>query len=62
MLMNPMGLTEEKLMKKNPKCRLSCKTVIGYNMQEGDVRLRINLNEWKPDNKKAGFNNPFFSK
>ena len=61
-LMNPMGLTEEKLMKKNPKCRLSCKTVIGYNMQEGDVRLRINLNEWKPDNKKAGFNNPFFSK
>ena len=61
-LMNPMGLTEEKLMKKNPKCRLSCKTVVGYNMQEGDVRLRINLNEWKPDDKKPGFNNPFFSK
>jgi len=61
-LMNPMSLTEEKLMKKNPKCRLSCKTVVGYNMQEGAVRLRINLNEWKPDDKKAGFNNPFASK
>ena len=61
-LMNPKGLTEEKLMKKNPKCRLSCKTVVGYNMQEGEVRLRINLNEWKEDDKKAGFNNPFFSK
>jgi hypothetical protein len=55
-LMNPMGLTEEKLMKLNPKCRLSCKTVVGYNMQEGNVRLRINLNEWKPDDKKPGFN------
>lgn len=61
-LMNPMGLTEQKLMKQNPKCRLSCKTVVGYNMQEGAVRLRINLNEWKPDDKKAGFNNPFASK
>eukprot|EP00536_Pseudo-nitzschia_multiseries_P015536 jgi/Psemu1/312266/fgenesh1_kg.906_\ len=61
-LMNPMGLTEEKLMKRNPKCRLSCKTVVGYNMQEGNARLRINLNEWKTDDKKAGFNNPFASK
>mmetsp|Transcript_17832 Transcript_17832/g.40918 ORF Transcript_17832/g.40918 Transcript_17832/m.40918 type:complete len:356 (+) Transcript_17832:169-1236(+) len=61
-LMNPMGLTEEKLMKRNPKCRLSCKTVVGYNMQEGNARMRINLNEWKADDKKAGFNNPFASK
>ena len=55
-LMNPMGLTEQKLMKLNPKCRLSCKTVVGYNLQEGNVKLRINLNEWKPDDKKPGFN------
>lgn len=60
-LMNPIGLTEEKLMKNNPKCRLSCKTVVGYNMQEGNVRLRINLNEFKPDDKKAGISNPFAS-
>lgn len=61
-LLNPMGLTEEKIMKKNPKCRLSCKTIVGYNMQEGELRLRINLNEWTADDKKGGFNNPFFSK
>mmetsp|Transcript_361 Transcript_361/g.768 ORF Transcript_361/g.768 Transcript_361/m.768 type:complete len:350 (-) Transcript_361:69-1118(-) len=60
-LMNPKGLTEEKLMRKNPKCRLSCKTVVGYNMQEGNVRLRINLNEWKEEAKNSGFNNPFAS-
>jgi len=60
-LMNPIGLTEEKLMKNNPKCRLSCKTKVGYNMQEGDVRLRINLNEWTVDSKKSTSNNPFFS-
>ena len=61
-LLNPKGLTEEKIMRKNPKCRLSCKTIVGYNMQEGEVRLRINLNEWTADDKKAGFNNPFASK
>lgn len=61
-LMNPKGLTEEKVMKNNPKCRLSCKTVVGYNMQEGNVRLRINLNEWTEEAKTSGFNNPFASK
>ncbi|OEU17222.1 hypothetical protein FRACYDRAFT_237635 [Fragilariopsis cylindrus CCMP1102] len=52
----------EKLMKNNPKCRLSCKTVVGFNMQEGDIRLRINLNEWTADDKKSESRNPFFSK
>jgi hypothetical protein len=61
-IMSPMSITEEKLMKLNPKCRLSCKTVVGYNMQEGDVRLRINLNEWTADDKKSESRNPFFSK
>lgn len=87
-LMNPMGLTEEKLLKRNPKCRVSdlvqycrlayedvqpheyfchdsfsqlaCKTIVGHNMQEGNVRLKINLNEWKSDDKKSS--NPFFSR
>jgi len=48
-LCNPMSITEEKFMKNNPKCRLSCKTVVGYGMQEGNIRLRVNLNEWKPN-------------
>uniref|UniRef100_A0A7S1BHD7 PDZ domain-containing protein n=1 Tax=Corethron hystrix TaxID=216773 RepID=A0A7S1BHD7_9STRA len=59
-LTNPMGSTETKLMKYNPKCRLSCKTVVGHNMQEGIIRLKVNLNEWKPDDVKA--TNPFFSR
>lgn len=45
-LLNPMGQTEEKLMKKNPTCRLSCKTTVGYNMQEGEMKVRINLSQW----------------
>jgi len=46
-LLNPMGKTEELLMKRNPTVRLSCKTTVGYNMQEGELRLRVNLNQWK---------------
>mmetsp|Transcript_7873 Transcript_7873/g.11560 ORF Transcript_7873/g.11560 Transcript_7873/m.11560 type:complete len:332 (-) Transcript_7873:332-1327(-) len=45
-LLNPMGTTEEKLMKLNKDCRLSCKTTVGYNMQEGDLKLRVNLSQW----------------
>mmetsp|Transcript_1111 Transcript_1111/g.1559 ORF Transcript_1111/g.1559 Transcript_1111/m.1559 type:complete len:331 (-) Transcript_1111:187-1179(-) len=45
-LLNPIGTTEEKLMKRNPKCRLSCKTTVGYNMQEGELNLRVNLRQW----------------
>lgn len=45
-LLNPIGLTEEKLMKQNPDCRLSCKTTVGYNMQEGELKVRVNLSQW----------------
>lgn len=45
-LLNPMGKTEELLMKKNPNVRLSCKTTVGYNMQEGELKLRVNLSQW----------------
>jgi ferredoxin len=45
-LLNPMGTTEEKLMKKNANVRLSCKTTVGYNMREGDLKVRVNLSQW----------------
>lgn len=45
-LLNPIGITEKKLMERNPNCRLSCKTTVGYNMQEGDLKLRVNLSQW----------------
>lgn len=61
-LLNPMSVTEEKLMARNPKCRLACKAVVGYNMQEGNIQLRINLNEWTADDKKvSNSRNPFVS-
>jgi len=46
-ILSPIGLTEEKLFKSNPTCRISCKTTVGYNMQEGDLSLRVNLTQWK---------------
>ena len=45
-LLNPMSTTEEKLMERNPNVRLSCKTTVGYNMQEGDLKLKVNLSQW----------------
>lgn len=45
-LLNPMGVTEEKLMERNQNCRLSCKTTVGHNMQEGDLKLKVNLSQW----------------
>lgn len=44
-LLNPMGVTEEKLMENNQNCRLSCKTIVGYNMQEGELKLKVNLSQ-----------------
>jgi len=46
-ILSPMGLTEEKLFQSNPTCRISCRTTVGYNMQEGDLSLRVNLKQWK---------------
>lgn len=51
-LLNPMGLTEEKLMERNPRCRLSCKTTVGFNMAEGDVNVRVNLSQWSSKEEK----------
>jgi len=45
-LLNPIGKTEKKLMEKNPNVRLSCKSTVGYNMQEGDIKVRVNLSQW----------------
>lgn len=59
-LLSPMSTTEEKIMRYNPKCRVSCKAVVGYNMQEGELRLKVNLNEWTDKDKQDS--SPFFSR
>jgi len=46
-LLSPIGVTEEKLFQYVPGGRISCKTTVGYNMQEGNLSLRVNLTQWK---------------
>ena len=29
----------------NPKVRMSCKTTVGYDMQEGELGLKVNLSQ-----------------
>jgi len=45
-LLNPIGITEANILRRNPRCRLSCKTTVGYKMQEGVLGLRVNLSQW----------------
>mmetsp|Transcript_2107 Transcript_2107/g.4272 ORF Transcript_2107/g.4272 Transcript_2107/m.4272 type:complete len:312 (-) Transcript_2107:47-982(-) len=42
-LLSPMSTTEEKLMERNVRCRVSCKTVVGHLMQEGELDLSVNV-------------------
>ena len=44
-LLSPMTQTEELLFSQRPRERLSCKTVVGFNMQEGEVKLKVNLSQ-----------------
>jgi len=46
-LLSPMSTTEQKILRQNPGCRLSCKTVVGHNMQQGELEIQVNVNEWK---------------
>jgi ferredoxin len=59
-LLSPMSSTESKIMKNNPKCRVSCKTIVGQDMQEGVLRLKVNLGEWTDKDKKEA--SIFFSR
>mmetsp|Transcript_32915 Transcript_32915/g.79622 ORF Transcript_32915/g.79622 Transcript_32915/m.79622 type:complete len:336 (-) Transcript_32915:896-1903(-) len=45
-LLSPKGLQEEQILKKNPRWRMACKTVVGYGQQEGDMTVRVNPRQW----------------
>ena len=51
-LLSPLSTTEAKIMAKNPKCRVSCKTTVGHDMKEGVLRLKVNLGEWTEKDKR----------
>lgn len=46
-LLSPKGLQEEQILKKNPRWRMACKTVVGYGQQEGDMTIRVNPRQWE---------------
>ncbi|CAJ1945107.1 unnamed protein product [Cylindrotheca closterium] len=45
-LLSPKGQQEEQILKKNPRWRMACKTVVGYGQQEGDMTIRVNPRQW----------------
>ena len=45
-LLSPKGLQEEQILKKNPRWRMACKTVVGHGMTEGDMTIQVNPRQW----------------
>lgn len=46
-LLNPMRNQERQMMASNPRWRLSCKSVVGFGMQEGEMTIRVNPRQWE---------------
>lgn len=46
-LLSPKGQQETQILKKNPRWRMACKTIVGYGQQEGDMTLRVNPRQWE---------------
>jgi ferredoxin len=46
-LLNPQGIQEQQMLRKNPRWRLGCKAIVGYNFQEGSITLRVNPRQWE---------------
>lgn len=46
-LLNPPGSTEYQIFNKfNPRWRMSCKAIVGYGMNEGELVVRVNPKQW----------------
>jgi ferredoxin len=45
-LLNPPRVAEQQIMVNNPRWRLACKAIVGYGMQQGDITLRVNPQQW----------------
>jgi ferredoxin len=46
-LLNPQGLQEAQILKKNPRWRLACKAVVGHGYREGEMTIRVNPRQWE---------------
>ena len=45
-LLSPQKVAEKQMLEDNPRWRLACKAFVGYGMQEGDMTVHINPNQW----------------
>jgi ferredoxin len=45
-LLNPPRIAEKTIIADKPRWRLSCKTIVGYGMKEGDLTVRVFPNQW----------------
>ena len=45
-LLNEPGLTEQQMLQRNPRWRMSCRAIVGAGMKEGTMTVRINPRQW----------------
>ena len=45
-VLNPQRVAEKQIMQDTPRWRLACKAVVGYGMEEGEMIVRVNPNQW----------------
>eukprot|EP00531_Pseudo-nitzschia_arenysensis_P018846 CAMPEP_0116143894 /NCGR_PEP_ID=MMETSP0329-20121206/15694_1 /TAXON_ID=697910 /ORGANISM="Pseudo-nitzschia arenysensis, Strain B593" /LENGTH=337 /DNA_ID=CAMNT_0003639245 /DNA_START=14 /DNA_END=1030 /DNA_ORIENTATION=+ len=45
-VLNPQRVAEQQMLQENARWRLACKAVVGYGMQEGEMIVRVNPNQW----------------
>lgn len=45
-LLNPQSIQEGQMLVKNPRWRLACKAIVGHQMQEGELTIRVNPRQW----------------
>jgi ferredoxin len=46
-LLSPKAIQEAQILKKNPRWRMACKTVVGHGMTEGDMTIQVNPRQWE---------------
>lgn len=46
-LLSPKAIQEAQILKKNPRWRMACKTVVGHGMTEGQMTIQVNPRQWE---------------
>mmetsp|Transcript_42880 Transcript_42880/g.103707 ORF Transcript_42880/g.103707 Transcript_42880/m.103707 type:complete len:329 (+) Transcript_42880:2-988(+) len=44
--LNDQRVAEKQMLADSPRWRLACKAIVGYGMQEGEMTVRVNPNQW----------------